>query len=310
MSQLYRIGVDENGLGARLGPLVVTAVGARLDERGERTLSRRLPRSIAADLDDSKRLVSHSSFSLGEAWARAVVPEPSGPAELFAALSLESAQALTAPCPRHVEAQCWSPAGQAFGASEADVERLRSHLSKLEARGVCVTTIRTSVVCTKRLNEANDVGHHRFVADLHAMERLVLELRREAGVEILAICGKVGGIADYGSYFGPLSERLFAVLEQGRARSAYRFPGVGELHFVRDADASCPLVMLASLVGKWVRELLMERVARFYLDASAGDRLPSGYNDPVTKRFIAVTAPHRQQLAVPDTCFMRDQANG
>src|SRR5690606_27769387 len=35
----YRIGADENGLGARLGPLVVTGVMARVDDAGSAALS-------------------------------------------------------------------------------------------------------------------------------------------------------------------------------------------------------------------------------------------------------------------------------
>ena len=36
----FHIGADENGLGSRLGPMIVTAVLAEADEEGERFLSR------------------------------------------------------------------------------------------------------------------------------------------------------------------------------------------------------------------------------------------------------------------------------
>src|SRR5690606_21525236 len=103
-------------------------------------------------------------------------------------------------------------------------------------------------------------GINRFTADLHAMERIVLELQRRAGAEVDATCGKVGGINGYTRFWGPLAGRLHNVIAEGRDRSTYRFPGLGELHFVRDADGSEPLVMLASLVGKYLRELLMGRI--------------------------------------------------
>src|SRR4051812_13105688 len=70
----FRIGADENGLGARLGPLVVTAVLARVTEQGQRVLSRRPPKRLQADLGDSKLLVSHGDVALGEAWSRALSP--------------------------------------------------------------------------------------------------------------------------------------------------------------------------------------------------------------------------------------------
>jgi ribonuclease HII len=299
----YRIGADENGLGARLGPLVVTAVLARVDAAGTLTLSRRLPKRFARELGDSKRLVSHSDVALGEAWTRALIaPDCASPSELFRHLSLEGEARLREPCPRHVEQQCWSPGSESFVAEPELVERVRGHIADLARRGVELCAVRSSVVCTRRLNEARARGGNRFVSDLHAMEELVLALRKQVGCDVTAICGKVGGMHDYPRFFGPLGGWLHAVLEQGRARSAYRFPGVGELHFVRDADAHDPLVMLASLVGKYVRELLMSRVGRYYLPD--GD-LPSGYNDPVTSRFVTATELARKKRRVPATCFER-----
>jgi ribonuclease HII len=302
----YRIGTDENGLGARLGPLIVTGVLARVDEAGVRALGRRLPKRMRKDLDDSKRLISHSDVALGEAWTRALVaPDASTPTELFQRLSLEGEPKLQEPCPRHVAHQCWSPAGEVFVAERAVVERMLGHAEQLRARGIDLLSVRSSVVCTRRLNDARERGGNRFVSDLHAMEQLVLSFRREVDSDVHAVCGKVGGMSDYSRFFGPLAGWLHAVLEQGRARSAYRFPGLGELHFVRDADASDPLVMLASLVGKYVRELLMARVARFYLEGDDQSPWPSGYNDPVTDRFVAETALVRSKRRVPSTCFER-----
>jgi ribonuclease HII len=302
----YRIGADENGLGARLGPLVVTAVLARVDEAGTAALARRLPKKIAEDLDDSKRLVSHGDVALGEAWTRALVaPDAASPNELFNKLSLEGEASLREPCPRHIEHQCWSPDGESFVAEPELVARVSGHNAKLRARGIDVLRVKSSVVCTRRLNDARERGGNRFISDLHAMEHLVLSFRREVGADVHAVCGKVGGMGDYSRFFGPLGGWLHAELEKSRAKSAYRFPGVGELHFVRDADAHDPLVMLASLVGKYVRELLMARVARFYRSSGDDESFPSGYNDPHTNRFVAETALVRKKRRVPKACFER-----
>ncbi len=302
---MFRVGVDENGLGARLGPLVVTGVLAEVDGRGARFLSRKLPKALRADLDDSKRLISHADSRLGEGWARALSPAPAAtPTALLESLLLEGHTALRSPCPPHVTTQCWGVEGESFQADDALCQRLTRHRQALEQRGLRVLAVRSSVVCTKLLNQARERGINRFVSDLHAMERLVLELRRAARAEVHAICGKVGGIHEYGKFFGPLGGQLHAVLGEGAARSAYRFPGVGELHFVRDADAADPLVMLASLVGKYVRELLMARIVRFY-PRREEEAPPSGYHDPVSAAFVKRTHRHRQKRRVPDACFER-----
>lgn len=303
----HRIGVDENGLGARLGPLVVTGVMAEVDERGTRTLSRKLPKALRETLDDSKRLLSHEDVRLGEAWARVLTGERARtPAELFEALSLEGSDELKKPCPATVSAQCWSVEREAFHAEAELLALVRKHRSMLEERGVSLRSVRTSVICTERLNRARRAGKNRFVSDLHAMESVVLSFRKEAAADVKAVCGKVGGMGEYSRFFGPLAGFLHVVLEQGKARSAYRFPGLGELVFERDADAGDPLVMLASLVGKYVRELFMHRIATHYPRAEEAPR-PSGYHDPVTDEFVLATSRLRRKRGVPHNCFERDR---
>jgi hypothetical protein len=157
-------------------------------------------------------------------------------------------------------------------------------------------------VCNKRLNESFDRGHSRFHVDLHAMERLVLAFREEAGADVDAVCGKVGGFGDYASVFGPLAGRLHIELEKTRARSAYHFPGVGRIAFVMDADDSDLLVGLASMVGKYLREVLMSRIAKNLGGPAA---TASGYYDPRTTAFIDATALVRKKRRIPDVCFER-----
>lgn len=307
MRSLYRIGVDENGLGSRLGPLVVTAVLARTTGDGERTLQKRLSRALRLSVDDSKRLVTHTDVRLGEAWARVLsAPGATTPTELFEQLSHEGTVKLREPCPKKAYAQCWHTEKEAFEAPEPLLKRVARHRALFEKRGVELISVRSSVICTDRLNQARRAGKNRFVVDLHSMESLVLALRKQAGEDVTAVCGKVGGIAEYSRFFGPLGGWLHNVLEEGQGKSAYRFPGVGELSFVRDADASDPLVMLASLVGKYVRELFMGRIGRHYPAPAEAPR-PSGYHDPVTAAFVKRTALVRKKRGVPTDCFERER---
>ncbi len=139
------------------------------------------------------------------------------------------------------------------------------------------------------------------------MERLVLDARERAGRDVLATCGKVGGFNSYSAAFGPMSGRLHAVAMEGRARAAakYHMPGVGQLAFVRDADAKHLLVCMASLVGKWVRDLLMARIVRYHRAELPDAPDASGYHDPVTTRFISATRLSRKKRGLPDQCFER-----
>lgn len=308
------MGIDENGMGPRLGPLVITSVLAEVDARGERTVHRKLRGEITARLGDSKALVAYGEGALGEAWARAIGEQMgcqgASPAQLLKGLLLDSEDALRARCPEAHAGQCWDD-GDAFVAPDAAVAQARTDLETLRGRGVRIAGVRVAKLCTDALNEGAAQGRSRFAMDLHAMERLFLAgveaARRRDGkdaADVWATAGKVGGYAFYGSEFGPLSGRLHTVLEEGRARSEYAFPTLGRIAFVRDADASHALVSLASLVGKWARDLFMQRIVRHH--RRFGD-LPdaSGYHDPVTARFVERSLVARRQRAFPDACFER-----
>ncbi|MCS6899025.1 MAG: hypothetical protein RMJ98_05075 [Myxococcales bacterium] len=297
------VGIDENGMGPQLGPLVVTGVLARATVEGARWLRRE---SLAAlpHLDDSKKLVSFQKPWLAEAWARVMFPGARRPDDIVEGASLLPRRELRALCPPHVEAQCWG-AGGAFEAPSDLVEAVRCDVEKLQEREVEMWEVRSVYLCTSRLHEERAAGRTLTTSDLRAMERLILALRERGGGPIDAVCGKVGGLNRYLSHLGPLRDFPVAVEEEGRARSSYRFAGVGSVAFVRDADGSDPLVALASLVGKYLREVLMGKIANHHLRLDPSLPRPSGYRDPVTGRFVQATAERRRLMLLPDRCFLR-----
>lgn len=304
------VGVDENGLGPRLGPLVVTAISARCTDEGARLATRAPSRAMQARLGDSKDLVSHGNVTLGEAWARQTFARnssetPPSPDSLLHALCIDSREALRARCPADHEAQCWNTESETFAADEKTMKAVGCDLDKLAERGVVVTRVEVAIVCTDRINEAARRGISRFHVDLHTMERLVLSARAAANEPVYAICGKVGGMGSYGDQFGPLSSHLHAVVEEGKARSEYRFPNVGNVAFVRDADASHLIVGMASLVGKWAREVMMARIVRHYRKHVEDLPQASGYHDPVTAKFVHATRLVRKKSKLPSDCFER-----
>lgn len=308
-----RLGVDENGLGPRLGPLVVTGVLASVSESGARRLTRKLPKDLLCDLGDSKALLSHHNVSLGEAWARAVCnrggDSVSTTTQLFNRFSIHGRSRLRRLCPPTTEAQCWDTRGEKLRAADELVARVSRHLDRLARMGIAVETAGIDISCAAELNAQKRAGVHRFAADLHAMERTILSLRKASAGPVVAVCGKVGGMTRYQPYFGPLAQRPHAVVQEAANASVYQFPDVGELRFVRAVDAADPLVMLASMIGKFFRELLMSRIARFY-SSSVDERYsrPSGYHDFLTKSFIAQTEPTRRHLRVANDCFERQGA--
>ena len=306
----FRIGADENGLGPRLGPMLTTGVLAEVDEQGHAMIERKARGKMKSRLGDSKALVAHGDVALAEAWTRVLVERTTGSApktvrEIVELLSLDPHEDLKKRCPDHVAGQCWNELEERFEADDKLLKDVRKDVQKLADKGVKITALKSAIVCTKHLNEKLDQGKNRYAVDLHAMEQLVLSFRELAQEDVFAVLGKVGGFTQYEAAFGPLGGRLCMVIEEARKRSTYRFPGVGELSFVMDADANDKLVSIASLVGKYLREALMARIVRHYRvhDASLPDA--SGYHDPVTTSFVDATRLLRKKHKVPSDCFER-----
>ena len=303
------VGVDENGLGPLLGPLVTTAVSvetARYSQKRHGAVGREL------GIDDSKNTAGFGRMAVAEGLTLALMQSRCGAVcadvdQLFAALLLDARDVLVRPCPETTRSQCWSRplALPCFGGDAAEGALI---LHKLARRGVQVTHVRSALACTGVLNQRLASGQSRVEVDLELMERLVLDARSQAGEELAAICGMVGGIRNYLAKMRHFPLRGVAALKAPRPTLAFEVNGVGKVQFEIDADANHLPVALASMVGKYVRELWMARQNRFYLEHDASLEEVSGYHDPVTQRFIGATVLLRKTLGIVDDCFVRKAA--
>lgn len=298
------IGIDENGLGPRLGPLIATAATLEV-RRYDRSALRALGDELG--IGDSKQVSAFGRMAHAESLALAVAARagaaPTDADALLAALSLDGLVALRAPCPDgSTAAQCWpSLALPAFG---GELARGEAMLSALERRGVRLTRVRSAIACAGAFNEWVGGGGSKLALDLHLFERLLLDGRASAGGELHAICGMVGGIRRY----APRLSRLGAItiVEESKGLSRYEASALGALSFEVSADDRHLPVGLASMIGKYLRELAMARLVGFY--RAHDETLPevSGYHDPVTRRFVEASEGLRRRLAIVGSCFERN----
>ncbi|MEO0325805.1 MAG: hypothetical protein AAF447_22830 [Myxococcota bacterium] len=298
------VGVDENGMGPRLGPLVATAVSLELRRYEPGRLRRR---GNALRVGDSKRFGAFGRMAelegLTLALAERELGRPVRDADaLLDALSLDGAAGRRAPCPGGTStAQCWTPlALPAFG---GDAEEGRARLARLEGRALRVRRVRTTWACAGTLNAAMAEGIGKLDVDLRLFERLLLDARAALGGPLDARCGMIGGLRHYVPRFHRLQEAV--VLREGRGVSRYRVPALGTVSFEVKADDRHLPVGLASMVGKVVRELAMRRIVSHYQALDGSLRTASGYHDPVTRAFVDATATHRRRLRIAEGCFER-----
>lgn len=306
MARAYQVGVDENGLGPKLGPMVVTGVLVALDGASRGAVAA----GVGEVYRDSKELCAHGDMAGVEAMVLATLEvhlgaRPESYRALQALVGLQDDARLRARCPEgEAPAMCFGAdlALPAFGGAPTDADRERA--AWVRAQGMTLVSASQAYACARELNVQRAAGRGRFDVDLDLMIELVATLRSRAPSEVEAWCGKVGGRK---SYCAAMTARwpLVAMLDERPERSSYAVPGVGRVHFERDADASQPAVSLASLIGKYARELAMARIHAYFAARVGGLAPVSGYHDPVTARYVEATRLVRAREGIGDDCFAR-----
>ena len=201
--------------------------------------------------------------------------------------------------------QCWG-LGIALPAFGGTLDEGEAMLDGLQRLGVEVSHVRSVVGCAGRLNQDFARGMSKLMFDLRYFEDLLRDARAASGESLDAWCGMVGGIRKYGARFAAdLGEPM--VLEERKGLSAYALPEIGHVRFEVKADAKHLPVALASMFGKYVRELWMLRINEFYRKQLPALRACSGYHDSVSKRFVTETEALRLKLGIVNTCFERNR---
>ncbi len=300
------VGVDENGLGPRLGPLVATSVVLETPAYRRAALC---DRGLDLGLTDSKQTGGFGRMALIESVALALVGSglrgpPRSADDLLDRVSPPSRVELRARCPNdQTAAQCWAVDIRlpAFG---GDPELGESIVRKLVGRTkLRLVDVQSRLACAGMLNAERAAGQNKLAVDLELFQQLIASAHRRHGDSLLVICGMIGGIRDYSSRLRHFDR--IATLRGRRGQRRYALEGLGEVRFEVDADARHLPVALASIVGKYLREICMLRIGEFYRRDVPGLQLASGYHDPVTSRFIAETRPARHQLRIANDCFQR-----
>jgi ribonuclease HII len=308
MAHMLVMGVDENGLGPRLGPLLATAVALRTPRYARAALC---DRGLALGLTDSKETGGFGRMGFIESVALALLSRAGGgvPAsadELLDRVSPGSRPRLRACCPNEPTAgQCWSVELPLplFGGEVAYGEALLDRL--IGRSSLRIVDVQSRVACAGLLNAELAAGKNKLAVDLELFEDLICAVHSRHGSPLLAVCGMIGGIRDYASRLSRFEPHRVGSLAGRRGQRRYAVDGVGELRFEVDADARHLPVALASIVGKYVREICMRRIGEFYRQDVPELKLASGYHDPVTTHFIDATEASRRRLGIAPDCFRR-----
>ena len=319
------VGVDEAGYGPLLGPLVVSAAAFSVpDESLKADMWKVLGKAVGKAkrrlsgrvlITDSKKAYTKSSGvgHLRRSVLAAVACNGAGGEFCGTAGAM-----LRAVCPG-----CYGRLGEyawyegldelCLGADKGDIEIASSVLGKaLDANGMGIRSVASRCLDVGYYNRQVAVVKNKSNVLFTALCGLVKEAFDGAGVDetVQVIVDRQGGRIRYG---GPLM-RMFpgmslTILKESEQMSSYEMAGGGKkmrLHFTMKADQHFLPVSLASMVSKYVREVLMDSINNYFQGHCPDIKRTAGYWQD-GQRFVADIAKMAPGLEYDRAVFVRSR---
>lgn len=317
----FVLGIDEAGYGPLLGPLLVCATAWEVasDAVGD-NFWKRLEAVVApaADRHESRLVVGDSKQVFDRhrglaslerpvlAFASACGMPTHDLAALLGALGVEPPG--DGAMPWYSTLHRALPTDPVQSAFEGAAERLAVEMS---AAGVTCRALLAQVVTEERYNGRVAATRNKASVLLEQVLKLLERGRRLArDDELHVIVDRLGGRSDYRRLLmDAFPDRPLHILAQTDVRSAYRVCGANGDWFVEfcvDADRNHLPVALASMLAKYVRELLMEQFNAFWRGLAPELRPTAGYYQDA-QRFLTDIAPHAARAGIEFAAFVRQR---
>lgn len=315
----WLIGIDEAGYGPNLGPFVLTLIACQVhDDDGSTDLWRRLETCVRRQEDDADgRLVVADS--------KKVYSPARGLADLETTVLAALTGAFCAAGPRPLATlqqlldwitpdhltelgrEAWF-AGDTALPVRSEMEQVTAAAGALLAASrlqrVDWALCRCAVVCAPRFNDLIERWDSKAVVEALALVKLLQHCLGATRAEPMHfVIDKLGGRNQYHVLLQEaFHDGIVFVEEEGAKRSLYRVEKLDRpvrVEFVPRADADHFCVALASMVSKYVRELLMLEFNRFWQQHVADLKPTAGYPGDAA-RFFAAIRPALQHLGLDE----------
>jgi ribonuclease HII len=315
------IGIDEAGYGPNLGPFVMSAVACRTPGRdGKADLWHSLRDCVrrAEDAEDDRLLIADSKVVYSPAKGLAALEM--GALVLMHVASSPRPECL-ASCVQTVSADSLEELGREVwyvGDSglplSADVESItnsgdRFYCSSVRRR-LQWAPIHSAVVCPSEFNAISDRLRSKGAVLAHALASLVRRVQSciADGEPLHFFIDKHGGRNHYAATLQhALQEGMITAGDESAEQSTYSVVGLKrECRFTFEprADSRHFCVAAASMISKYLRELLMHEFNRYWQSHIPDLKPTAGYPGDAD-RFFADIRPAIQRLGIAETTLWR-----
>jgi ribonuclease HII len=313
---MWLIGIDEAGYGPNLGPFVMTSVACRVPQR----LATADLWSVLADgvrrpnePDDGRPMVGDSKLVYSPARGMSGL-EMGVRAALSPWFELNSlATCLDRLCPTvndELATEPWYSGSTPLPLiASSQLRGADRFIAASRQNRVSWGLVRVVIICPARFNRLLDQWGSKGAVLAQALGQLLRDNCSAEGDEpIQFTIDKHGGRNNYAAVLqNALPDSMIVAHEEGMARSVYSALGLERpirLTFQPRADAEHFCVALASMVSKYVRELLMLEFNRFWQAQVPGLEPTAGYPTDAGRFFDAIR-PHVQRLGIAERCVWR-----
>jgi hypothetical protein len=315
----WLIGIDEAGYGPNLGPLVMTSVACRLPEDQVGADLWRLLRAAVrrpSEVDDGRILVEDSKVVYSSTRGLRALESSVLTALPPAATVLSLARYLDWLAPaavRELAAEPWY-SGNSGLPVEAEVCNCQAAAGRFteasRAGGIAWGPVRSVIVCPTRFNGVLERWGSKGVVLGQGLAELLCWNRNalDGDDRLVFFVDKHGGRNTYAPMLqDALPDGVVVAQQESLLRSAYMVLGADRdirLTFQPRADAEHFCVALASMVSKYLREVLMLEFNQFWQTHVPGLQPTAGYPGDAA-RFLEAIRPVLGRLGIAESAVWR-----
>ncbi|MCL5674400.1 MAG: hypothetical protein M1501_01480 [Candidatus Omnitrophica bacterium] len=290
------LGIDENGYGPVMGPLIVTGICANKDIKKDWTI----------EIRDSKRLFLRDAQSYRKIEEISLAQFfllfgrfPESPKEFIEKLSFGE-------CPNKFKNICIENIPHVFSwAPKSDVTGYIDFFDGfLKKNSIKINGIKSAILCPFEFNILCDGGIKKDLIDFLQFEKIIKHFS-DKDPEISISAGKIGGRNKYLEFVsGTFPSLENKAIRENPEESSYVFRNKNKninISFLKDIEKKSFLACLSGIIGKYIRELIMTGI-----NISLGNKeFVSGYREKKTKEFLKRFFARQNYKDININCIIR-----